>query len=121
MWSRLPSFCCTLIWEKGCFEYDLVGLTAATLTNTILRGLEYLDLSINGCNGHGCGSGANIVGVNSGVKTRTVVVSTRALSAPYGSHSWNLLLGVTAKSSVASGFLTQGICAVVFLDSRRRE
>lgn len=49
--------CYTLIWEKGCSEWDLVGLTAAVAMVTV------------------------------GVKTDTVAVSTRALSAPYGSHS----------------------------------
>jgi hypothetical protein len=70
-----------------------------------IGGLGYLDLSINSC-GHGYGSGADMVGVNSGVKTRTVAISTGALSASCGSHSWNLLLGGTAKSAMASRYFS---------------
>ncbi|GFV02063.1 uncharacterized protein TNCV_3479901 [Trichonephila clavipes] len=49
-------------------------------------------LDIQNCRGQGYNNGANIVGVNSGVKTRILNINPTVFFTPYNCHSWNLLL-----------------------------
>jgi hypothetical protein len=69
--------------QRQCIEEYIVGFiavqetTAATLKATILRELS-LGLDIKDCRGQGYDSGANMVGVNSGVKTKILVISPTA-------------------------------------------
>jgi hypothetical protein len=71
--------------ETGCIEKYFVGLTALqettadTLTGTILRELKSLSLDINDCRGHGYDNGANMGGVNSGVKSKILAISPTAI------------------------------------------
>ncbi|GBP13472.1 hypothetical protein EVAR_4221_1 [Eumeta japonica] len=60
------------------------------------------DLNIQDCRGQGYDNGANMVGVNTGVKTRILNINPRAFFTPCGCHSWNLLLVDAANSSVAA-------------------
>jgi hypothetical protein len=48
--------------------------------------------------GQGYDDGADMVGVNSGVKTKILAINPRAFSMACGCHNWNLLLGDAAKA-----------------------
>jgi hypothetical protein len=60
---------------KGCTNEQFIGYvaieeaTASVLIDTISRELELLGLSINNCRNQGYDSGANMVSMNSDVKT----------------------------------------------------
>ncbi|GBP87325.1 ATP-binding cassette sub-family G member 4 [Eumeta japonica] len=77
--------------------------TGEYLANAILEHLEKYDLNIQDCRGQGYDNGANMVGVNTGVKTRILNINPRAFFTPCG-YSWNLLLVDAANSSVAELF-----------------
>ncbi|GBP55054.1 GTP cyclohydrolase 1 [Eumeta japonica] len=86
-------------------EYYPKAVTKTTgeyLANAILEHLEKYDLNIQDCRGQGYDNGANMVGVNTGVKTRILNINPRAFFTPCGCHSWNLLLVDAANSSVAA-------------------
>jgi hypothetical protein len=82
-------------------EEHLVGfiavqeITAAALTDTILRELQGLDLDTNDCHSQGY----DMVGMNSGAKTKILSSNKRAFFTACGCHNWNLLLGDAIKSS----------------------
>ncbi|GBP23605.1 hypothetical protein EVAR_80222_1 [Eumeta japonica] len=76
--------------------------TGEYLANAILEHLEKYDLNIQDCRGQGYDNGANMVGVNTGVKTRILNINPRAFFTPCGCHSWNLLLVDAANSSMAA-------------------
>jgi hypothetical protein len=44
-------------------------------------------------------NGANVVGVNSGVKMKILAINPRPFFTACGCHNWNLLLGDATKSS----------------------
>jgi predicted esterase len=79
--------------KTGYIEKQFVGLialqetNASTLTDTILRKLQSLCLDINDCRGQGYDNGANMVGVNSGVKTKILPINPRAFFAACGCHN----------------------------------
>jgi hypothetical protein len=86
--------------EEHSFGFIAVQeITAATLTDTILRELQSLGLNINDCHGQGYDSGANIAGVNLCVKRKILAISPRAFFAACDCHNWNMLSGDAAKSS----------------------
>ncbi|GFV55546.1 52 kDa repressor of the inhibitor of the protein kinase [Trichonephila clavipes] len=75
-------------------------------------------LDIQNCCGQGYDNGANMVGINSRVKTLILNINPRECS----SHSWNLLLVVAANSSVATKcfwFYAEDFLKT-FLSSRKR-
>lgn len=94
--------------STGTIEENFIGFLAVTettgeyMTNAILGELEKNDLDIQDCRGQGYDNGANMVGINSGVKTRILNINPRAFFTPCGCHSWNLLLVDAANSSVAA-------------------
>jgi hypothetical protein len=91
--------------QTECIEENFVGFiaveekTAVSLTDTTLRELQCLRLDVNDCHVHCYGSGANIVGVNSGVKTKILAIHQRTFFTACGCHYCHLLLGDAAKSS----------------------
>ncbi|GBP69990.1 52 kDa repressor of the inhibitor of the protein kinase [Eumeta japonica] len=103
--SVILRFCDT---STGTIVEHFMGFLAVTkttgeyLANAILEHLEKYDLNIQDCRGQGYDNGANMVGVNTGVKTRILNINPRAFFTPCGCHSWNLLLVDAANSSVAA-------------------
>lgn len=103
--SVILRFCDT---STGTIVEHFMGFLAVTqttgeyLANAILEHLEKYDLNIQDCRGQGYDNGANMVGVNSGVKTRILNINPRAFFTPCGCHSWNLLLVDAANSSMAA-------------------
>jgi hypothetical protein len=91
--------------ETGCIREHIVEFTAlqvttaATLTDSILRELQSLGLNINDFCGQGYDNGANMVGMNSGVKTKILAINPRAVFTVCGCHNWNLLLEDATKLS----------------------
>jgi hypothetical protein len=81
--------------------------------DTILRELQSLGLDKNDCHGNG----ANMSGVNSGVKTKILATNSRYFFTGCGCHNCNLLLGDATKSSrMAISFffgLIQRICILL--------
>ncbi|GFT30153.1 zinc finger MYM-type protein 1 [Trichonephila clavipes] len=73
-------------------EENLIGFLAVTemtgeyLTNAILGELEKNGLDIQNCRGQVYDNGANMVGVNSGVKTRILNINPSAIFTPCGCH-----------------------------------
>ncbi|GFT63879.1 zinc finger MYM-type protein 1 [Trichonephila clavipes] len=55
-------------------------------------------LDIENCRGQGYDNGANMVGINSGVKTRILNRNPKVLSTPCGCHSLNLSFVEAANS-----------------------
>lgn len=103
--SVILRFCNT---STSTIEENFIGFLAVTkttgeyLTNAILGELEKNGLNIQDCRGQGYDNGANMVGVNSGVKNLILNINPRAFFTPCGCHSWNLLLVDAANSSVAA-------------------
>jgi hypothetical protein len=64
-----------------------------------LTELQNLRLDINDCRSQDYDNGANMVGMNSGVKMKILAINPRAVFTACGCHSWNLLLGDATKSS----------------------
>lgn len=83
--------------------------TGAALSDLVLQELLRVGLDIQNCRGQGYDNGANMVGVNKGVKTRILNINPRAFFTPCGCHSWNLLLvdaaSSSAKASTFFGFI----------------
>lgn len=103
--SVILRFCNT---STGTIEEHFIGFLAVSettgeyLSNAILGELEKYGLDIQNCRGQGYDNGANMVGINSGVKTRILNINPRAFFTPCGCHSWNLLLVDAANSSVSA-------------------
>ncbi|GFT63851.1 zinc finger MYM-type protein 1 [Trichonephila clavipes] len=72
--------------------------TGEYLTNAILGEQEKNGLDIENCRGQGYDNGANMVGINSGVKTRILNRNPKALFTPCGCHSLNLSFVEAANS-----------------------
>ncbi|GFX95947.1 zinc finger MYM-type protein 1 [Trichonephila clavipes] len=114
--------------STGAIEEHFVGIIAfaetmgESITNSILQELERNGLDIQNCPGQGYDNGANMVGVNKGVRTRILNINPRAFFTPCGCHSWNLLLIDVANSSATAktffGFINK--IYVLFLKSSKR-
>ncbi|GFU83061.1 zinc finger MYM-type protein 1 [Trichonephila clavipes] len=106
-------------------EEHFVGFIAFTktmgeyITNSILRELERNGLDIQNSRRQGFDNGANMVGINKGVRTRILNVNPRAFFTPCGCHSWNLLL-IDAANSSATAKTFFGFIHVLFLKSSKR-
>jgi len=97
--------------STGNIEEHFLGFLAVSetagefLTNVILNKLETHQLNIQNCRGQGYDNGANMVGINKGVKSRILLINPRAFFTPCGCHSWNLILVDAANtSSIAKVF-----------------
>lgn len=94
--------------STGAIEEHFIGFIAVAettgeyLTKSILQELERNDLDIQNCRGQGYDNGANMVGINKGVRTRILNINPRAFFTPCGCHSWNLLLIDAANSSTTA-------------------
>ncbi|GFV12938.1 zinc finger MYM-type protein 1 [Trichonephila clavipes] len=103
--SVILRYCCT---STRSVEENLIGFIAVTettgeyLTKAILVEAEKNGLDDQNCRGQGYDNGANMIGINSGVKTQILNLNPRAFFTPCDCHSWNLLLVNTANSSVAT-------------------
>ncbi|XP_060871404.1 uncharacterized protein LOC132945652 [Metopolophium dirhodum] len=103
--SIILRFCNT---STGDIEEHFIGFIAVDsttgehLTNIILHELKSNGLDIQDCRGQGFDNGANMVGINKGVKTRILNINPKAFFAPCGCHSWNLILVDAAKSSITA-------------------
>ncbi|XP_050529651.1 uncharacterized protein LOC126899133 isoform X2 [Daktulosphaira vitifoliae] len=103
--SIILRFCNT---STGDIEEHFIGFivvdstTGEHLTNIILHELKSNGLDIQDCRGQGFDNGANMVGINKGVKTRILNINPKAFFAPCGCHSWNLILVDAAKSSITA-------------------
>lgn len=109
--------------EEHFIEFIAVAETTGEyLTNSILQELEKNGLDIQNCRGQGYDNGANMVGINKGVKTRILNINPRAFFTPCGCHSWNLLLIDAANSSITAktffGFINK--IYVLFSASSKR-
>ncbi|GFU26318.1 zinc finger MYM-type protein 1 [Trichonephila clavipes] len=114
--------------STGAIEEHFVGFIAFAetmgeyITNSILQELERNDLNIQNCRGQGYDNGANMVGINKGVRTRILNINPRAFFTPCGCLSWNLLLIDAANSSATAktffGFINK--IYVLFLKSSMR-
>lgn len=119
--SVILRFCNT---STGTIEENFIGFLAVAettgeyLTNAILEELEKNGLDIQNCRGQGYDNGANMVGINSGVKTRILNINPRAFFTPCGCHSWNLLLVDAANSSAAAKTFFGFIQKIYLLFSR---
>ncbi|GFX08045.1 zinc finger MYM-type protein 1 [Trichonephila clavipes] len=108
--------------STGAMEEHFVGFiafaeaTGEYITNSILQELERNGLDIQNCRGQGYGNGANMVGINKGVRTRILNINPRAFFTPCEYHSWNLLLIDAANSSATAktffDFINKNLCAV---------
>jgi hypothetical protein len=87
-----------MLLQTGCIEEHFITFivvqerTPTTLMGTVLRELQSLGLSINDCYGQDYDSGANMFGMNSGLKTKIFAINPRASFTACGCHNWNLLL-----------------------------
>ncbi|GFW88722.1 zinc finger MYM-type protein 1 [Trichonephila clavipes] len=72
------------------------------ITNSILQELERNGLDIQNCRGQGYDNGANMVGINKGVRTRILNINPKEFFTPCRCHSWNLLLIDAANSSATA-------------------
>ncbi|KAF0749388.1 zinc finger MYM-type protein 5-like [Aphis craccivora] len=103
--SIILRFCNT---STGDIEEHFIGFIAVDsttgehLTNIILHELKSNGLDIQDCRGQGFDNGANMVGINKGVKTRILNINPKAFFAPCGCHSWNLILVDAVKSSITA-------------------
>ncbi|GFX47960.1 zinc finger MYM-type protein 1 [Trichonephila clavipes] len=94
--------------SNGAIEEHFVGFiafaetTGEYITNSILQELERNGLDIQNCRGQGYDNGANMVGINKGVRTRILNINPKAFFTPCGCHSWNLLLIDAANSSATA-------------------
>ncbi|GBP51838.1 Zinc finger MYM-type protein 1 [Eumeta japonica] len=123
--SIILRFCNT---STGAIEEHFVGFisvaetTGEYLTNTKLQELDRNGLDIQNCRGQGYDNGANMVGINKGVRTRILNINPRAFFTPCGCHSWNLLLIDAANSSTIAktffGFINK--IYVLFSKSSKR-
>ncbi|GFX69079.1 zinc finger MYM-type protein 1 [Trichonephila clavipes] len=123
--SIILSFCNS---STGAIEGHFVGFivfaetTGEYITNSILQELERNGLDIQNCRGQGYDNGANMVGINKGVKTRILNINPRAFFTPCGCHSWNLILIDAANSSSTAktffGFINK--IYVLFSKSSKR-
>ncbi|GFV65115.1 zinc finger MYM-type protein 1 [Trichonephila clavipes] len=114
--------------STGAIEEHFVGFIAFAETtgeyiiNSILQELERNGLDIQNCRGQGYDNGANMVGINKGVRTRILNINPRAFFTPCGCHSWNLLLIDAANSSATTktffGFINK--IYVLFSKSSKR-
>lgn len=114
--------------STGAIEEHFVGFIAVAettgeyLTNEILNELEKIGLDIQNCRGQGYDNGANMAGINKGVKTRILYIHPRAFFTPCGCHCWNLLLIDAANSSTTAkaffGFINK--IYVLFAKSGKR-
>jgi hypothetical protein len=79
--------------KTGCLDDQNAGFitvqetTAATLPDTILTELQSKCLHINDCHSQGYDNGANMVGVNSGVKTKILAINPRVFFTACGYHN----------------------------------
>ncbi|GFY02961.1 zinc finger MYM-type protein 1 [Trichonephila clavipes] len=114
--------------STGAIEEHFVGFIAFAetteeyMTNSILQELERNGLDIQNCRGQGYDNGANMVGINKGVRTRILNINPRAFFTPCRCHSWNLLLIEAANSSATAktifGFINK--IYVLFSQSSKR-
>ncbi|GFT32180.1 zinc finger MYM-type protein 1 [Trichonephila clavipes] len=94
--------------STGAIEEHFVGFIAFEetageyITNSILQELERNGLDIQNCRGQGYDNGANMVGINKGVRTRILNINPTAFFTPGGCHNWNLLLIDAANSSATA-------------------
>ena len=72
------------------------------LCETFLGHLENLGLNLSNCRGQSYDNGSNMQGKKQGVQKRVLELNSKALCVPCGSHTWNLVVGDAAKSSVTS-------------------
>jgi hypothetical protein len=89
----------------------------------ILREPQSLGLDKNDCCGQCHDNEANMVGMNSDVKTKILAINPSAFFTVCGYHNWNLLLGDATKSSrTAISFfdLIQRIYTLFFFRSSKR-
>ncbi|GFW17858.1 zinc finger MYM-type protein 1 [Trichonephila clavipes] len=105
--------------STGAIEEHFVGFiafaetTGEYITNSILQELERNGLDIQNCRG------ANMVGINKGVRTRILNINPKAFFTPCGCHSWNLLLIDAANSSAtAKSFLASSIKSMCYFQSQ---
>ncbi|GFW26502.1 zinc finger MYM-type protein 1 [Trichonephila clavipes] len=94
--------------STGAIEEHFVGFiafaetTGEYITNSILQELERNGLDIQNCRGQEYDNGANMVGINKGVRTRILNINPTAFFTPCRCHSWNLLLIDAANSSATA-------------------
>ncbi|GFV16842.1 zinc finger MYM-type protein 1 [Trichonephila clavipes] len=94
--------------STGAIEEHFVGFIAFTettgeyITNSILQELERNGLDIQNYRGQEYDNGANMVGINKGVRTRILNINPTAFFTPCGCHHWNLLLIHAANSSATA-------------------
>ncbi|GFV73762.1 zinc finger MYM-type protein 1 [Trichonephila clavipes] len=94
--------------STGALEEHFVGFiafaetTGEYITNSILQELDRNGLDIPNCRGQGYDNGANMVGINKGVRTSILNINPRAFFTPCGCHSWNMLLIDAAYSSATA-------------------
>ncbi|GFT40466.1 zinc finger MYM-type protein 1 [Trichonephila clavipes] len=114
--------------STGAIEEHFVGFIAFSettgeyITNSILQELERNGLDIENCRGQGYDNDVNMVGINTGVRTRILNINPRTFFTPCGCHSWNLLLIDAANSSATAktffGFINK--IYVLFSKSSKR-
>ncbi|GFY10860.1 zinc finger MYM-type protein 1 [Trichonephila clavipes] len=113
--------------STGAIDEHFVGFiafaetTGEYITNSMLQELERNGLDIQNCRGQRYDNGANMVGINKGVRTRIFNINLRAFFTQCGCHSWNLLLIDAANSSATAktffGFINK--IYVLFLKSSK--
>jgi hypothetical protein len=92
--------------ETATIEEHFIGFvavettTAEDLTDYLLKELEKLGLTLADCRGQSYDNGSNMRGVHNGVQRKILNLNPLAFFVPCGSHSWNLILGDAASSSV---------------------
>ncbi|GFW91513.1 zinc finger MYM-type protein 1 [Trichonephila clavipes] len=113
--------------STGTIEEHFVGFiafvetTGEYITNSILQELERNGLDTQNYRGQGYDNGANMVGINKGVRTRILNINPKAFFTPCGCHSWNLLLiDATNSSATAKTFLASSIKSMCYFQSQRR-
>lgn len=96
--------------------------TAEGLTDYLLNELEKLGLNLANCRGQSYDNDSNMRGVHNGVQQKILNLNPLAFFVPCGSHSWNLVLGDAASSSVqAQTFFgtLQRLYTIFFSSSQR--
>lgn len=92
--------------------------TGLGISETVLKKLNQLGLSINNCRGQGYDNGSNMKGKHSGMQNRIRLLEPRAFYVPCASHTLNLVVNDSAHCSlIAVNFFDTIQCLFVFFSS----
>lgn len=79
------------------FWHDTTG---KGLCESFIGHLETLGLDLSNCRGQSYDNGSNMQGKKQGVQKRVLELNSKVLCVPCGSHTLNLVVGDSAKSSM---------------------